>query len=909
MNILKLQSASSLVPLCVLLLAGPQTAFSQAGVSANQPSADQRPNLVFVMSDQHSWDMLGCYGNSDLKTPHFDRLAREGIRFNHCVSNSPLCTPYRGILMSSRHPLETGAMVNDVQMLPGNGTYLGEVLRDAGYRMGYFGKWHLYGGERVRSVPAGPFRYGFDHEFLTNNCTLLFDADRAYYWDPQGRKQLYGAWEPYAQTKQAIEFIKQHAKRRFALFLAWHPPHNWGRKHAGYSAPDDMLDLYDPATLHLRPTVADNPEIRLKYQGHMAMISSLDRAFGELLQTLDELELTENTLVIFTSDHGDMLMSYGWPNFKGRAEDGSCRVPLLVRYPTRLQHRVSELLIGTFDLMPTILGLMGLPIPQTCRGLDLTDAILHSRDDAVQSQPLFLLPANWRGIYTRRYTYSFSVAPDAPPPAGLSYNILYDRTSDPWQQHNLFESADHKQIRRELHQATLKSMARFGDTGFHFQELLRRVVRAEDWPAVGVHPRFRPKGWEGRLRGRPIDFLPLPDYAKQKRELLAGLEVRPAEIATVERERHQFPEGPPRGWGVGAKLQRLRPRGPNSGVPAPHAVDADSIIVRRQGKVLVQGRDYLVDPTYGTLGLGPHSSIRPADEVEVDYRFSLRRIDSIVETSDGTRIVKEGRSHLTAPLPPTLATGEKRLGNLFVDYFDTAETAELFLIEESSEQVVTWTTPGRIPRTLAKLRSGKPVKIVCWGDSVTVGGDASGPEHRYVSVFERMLRAKFPQADITVKTVAFGGSNSRQWLDPNRFPGRAPQQTRWQRIIDEHPDLVTVEFVNDAGMTFQQVNSIYADITRRLQRMGAEVIFIAPHFTMPEMMRMKSLRDLERRQYVLALRAFANRRNLAVADASSRWAHLWQEGIPYVTLLKNGINHPDDRGHLMFAEELIKCFD
>ena len=141
---------------------------------------------------------MGCYGNTQIITPNVDRLASEGVRFTRCISNSPVCTPYRGVLLSGQHPLWTGALGNDLQMVPGNGKYFGEVLRDAGYRMGYFGKWHLYGGDRVRPIPAGEYRYGFDGTFLSNNCTLLYDKERAYYWDDNERKQLYGDWEPYA---------------------------------------------------------------------------------------------------------------------------------------------------------------------------------------------------------------------------------------------------------------------------------------------------------------------------------------------------------------------------------------------------------------------------------------------------------------------------------------------------------------------------------------------------------------------------------------------------------------------------------------------------------------------------------------------------------------------------------------
>jgi arylsulfatase A-like enzyme len=481
-------------------------------------AAERRPNLVFVCSDQHSSDMMGCYGNPQIKTPSFDRFARQGVRFNHGVSNSPVCTPYRGILLTGQHVLNNGAIQNDLQILPGRGTYLPEVLRDAGYRMGYYGKWHLYGGDRVRGIPAGPYRYGFDHEFLSNNCTLVFDAARAYYWDQEGTtKQLYGDWEPYAQTRQAMEFIDRHAAEPFALFLSWHPPHNWGVAMAGYSAPQDLLDLYDPATLTLRPTVRDTPRVRQMYQGHMAAISGLDRAFGWLMAKLEEHGLAEDTIVVFTADHGDLLMSYDWPNNKGRAETGSCRVPLLMRWPARLQPGVSDLLMGTLDLMPTLLGLMRLPVPDTVQGRDASAAIIAGRDDGVDALPLFFIPSNWRGVYTKRYTYSESLHdPSAgEAPGRRVFDVLYDRQADPAESRNLFDDPASAGIRRQLHEQTHALMARFGDTGLSADEIIRRVVRDEDLAAVLTPPAKRPRGWEGRLKGRPVDILntPLPAAA------------------------------------------------------------------------------------------------------------------------------------------------------------------------------------------------------------------------------------------------------------------------------------------------------------------------------------------------------------------------------------------------------------
>ena len=196
---------------------------------------------------------------------------------------------------------------------------------------------------------------------------------------------------------------------------------------------------------------------------------------------------------------------------------------------------------------------------------------------------------------------------------------------------------------------------------------------------------------------------------------------------------------------------------------------------------------------------------------------------------------------------------------------------------------------------------------------MTVGGDASDRNRTaYVAVFRSRLKAKFPDADITVKTIAVGGSNSRQWLYPEKYDAaKNPRlkQCRWDLIEQFKPDLVTIEFVNDAGLANQKIfDPVYNDILKRITALDAEIILITPHFTMPGMMGFKHLREQERRGYVAQLHRFVEEHHLALADASARWGHLWKEGLPYITLLRNGINHPDDRGHAIFADELMKCF-
>lgn len=388
-----------------------------------------------------------------------------------------------------------------------------------------------------------------------------------------------------------------------------------------------------------------------------------------------------------------------------------------------------------------------------------------------------------------------------------------------------------------------------------------------------------------------------------------GADVDPAKIVEVKGEVARLSAEAPKAWAGGTKLKQLQTLGPGSGTPAPGAVVASSVVVRCGGRALEKGKDYLLDPVWGSVGIAQGSPVTPKDEVSIDYAYSLRRLDSRVRTTNGREVMRRGGDHLTMPQPPPLGPGETRLANVFVDYHSDGRTAEEYPLQEGAAQAKTGSTPGRIPRTLDKLHGGGPLTVVCWGDSVTVGGDASSPEMRYAAVFERRLREKFPGAKLTVKVVAVGGSNSRQWLWPEKFPRPQLGECDWAKVASEKPDLVTLEFVNDAGLQSPEMDKVYGEILSRVRALGAELVLITPHFTMPSMMGFSSLREPEKRPYVLALREFAAKNGLALADASARWEHLWKEGLPYVTLLRNGINHPDDRGHALFADELMRCFE
>ena len=392
-------------------------------------------------------------------------------------------------------------------------------------------------------------------------------------------------------------------------------------------------------------------------------------------------------------------------------------------------------------------------------------------------------------------------------------------------------------------------------------------------------------------------------------------DVAPSEFITIRNEPLKLAAVKPNAWASGTPLPGLLSGDPRNGIgriTEEGALDPKSLILMHNGQALVEGKDYLVDAKWGTLGLAPESSVTADDTVFATYRFYLLRLDSIVRTVDGKEFVRPGKSDVTAPHPPDLAAHEVRLANIYVPYASDGKSShtDVLPVLEGQENVLTHSTSGRIPRTLAKLTAGETVKIVCWGDSITAGGDASNPDARYPVVFARMLHEKYPSARVMVKAVAAGGSTSRMWLYPERFPyplGNA--KLSFASVLNEEPDLVTIEFANDAYIDApQSLPAIYNDIFKQLTDAGAEIVIVTPSFFNLDYMKFQSYREQDSRPYDFFVRKFADDHRLGIADVSSRWEHLFKEGIPYFTYLENSINHPDNRGHLMFAEELMKNF-
>jgi len=459
----------------------------------------EKPNLVFIFSDQQTFDMLGCYGNKQIKTPHLDEFSKQGVRFTHCFSNSPICTPFRGMLMSGQQSLYNGAYVNDKPLIPGHGKKFAEVLRDAGYSTAYVGKWHLQGGDRDRSIPKGEMRYGFDELFATNNCHVDFRAGKCFYWNEEGQKLFFDKWEVYGQTDQALAYLdsRKNADKPFALFVSWHPPHDWGKfkgedgqMHYRYDAPDELMAMYNRDSIQMRPGVENTPDRRRMYHGQMAMTTGVDIAFGQLMEKLEQLKLGEKTLVVFTSDHGDMLEFDDAIVPKQYPHDYSCHIPFMVRWPGKIEPGSNTgLLFSALDMMPSILGLMGLDVPKECHGKNLAKAILSHNENAVESIPIWLYEANsYRGVITRDYTFATKKGGTEP----SLHNVLFDRRNDPYQLKNLFADPKMASVKEKLWKQTRDWMAKYND---------------QFWQKADFDQAATPDQWNNSPYIRPVDIL------------------------------------------------------------------------------------------------------------------------------------------------------------------------------------------------------------------------------------------------------------------------------------------------------------------------------------------------------------------------------------------------------------------
>ncbi|MCG6190893.1 sulfatase family protein [Maribellus maritimus] len=419
------------------------------------PEKQEKPNIIFVFADQWRAQDLGYMGNTIVKTPSIDRLAEESVVFKNAVSGCPVCCPYRASLLTGQYPLTNGVFYNDKPLNPEANT-IAKIYKKAGYETGYIGKWHLNGHEpgeetfeaRLKFIPKER-RQGFDF-WQVLECT--HDYNNSFYYEDSPEQLKWEGYDAIAQTKSAIEYIKEKSKgeKPFLLMLSWGPP------HAPYqTAPEKYRQMYSPEDIDIRPNVPEELREKAKNEiaGYYAHMTALDDCLKDLLVETENSGIKENTIFIFTSDHGDMLYSHG--NVKKQQPwDESLMVPFLLRYPKKFGdgQKVIEAPVNTPDILPTLLGLSGIEIPETVEGKDYSK-VISGEEKAESESVLIQCPVpfhqwnyarggrEYRGVRTEQFTY----VRDLNGPW-----LLYDNILDPYQMNNLLGLDEYKFIESDL---------------------------------------------------------------------------------------------------------------------------------------------------------------------------------------------------------------------------------------------------------------------------------------------------------------------------------------------------------------------------------------------------------------------------------------------------------------------------
>ena len=427
-------------------------------IQKNRKVPHKLPNVLIILADQWRAQAVGYAGDPNVKTPHIDALAQRSANFEFAVSGNPVCTPFKAALITGQRSLTNGIFMNDVRLDTAALT-IAEVLGNQGYHTGLIGKWHLDGQRRLGYIPPGPRRQGFQY-WKGINCDHNYNHS-AYYFDDDTTLHYWKGYDAIAETRDAKKYITDHAGRQAPFFLML----SWGIPHAPYrAAPDKYKAMYDPTEMQLRPNVPDRIKKRVQRDlaGYYAHISAMDELVGELVETLKTAGILDNTIILVTSDHGDLLGSQGMYK-KQRPYEESCRVPMLFYYNGRnaIKAGTYDAMINSEDIMPTLLGLCGLAIPPTVEGVDFSRYVRGTERNPKDTlaklvciQPFGNWPRSkggreFRGIRTPHYTY----VRDLNGPW-----LLFDNQQDPYQLNNLVGKSAYAELQHRLEVALQQNL-------------------------------------------------------------------------------------------------------------------------------------------------------------------------------------------------------------------------------------------------------------------------------------------------------------------------------------------------------------------------------------------------------------------------------------------------------------------
>ena len=444
---------------------------------------NKKPNLIYIFADQLRYQSCGYAGDEKAKTPNIDAFANENINLCNAVSGHPVCAPYRASLFTGKYTTSTGMVINEIRMNT-NHRCFAHVLNDNDYNTGYIGKWHLYADEwgnhldpKNSFIPPGADRLGFDGYFAAYNFHHDFYGESAYYHLDTPEKIYADKFEPDFQTDLAIEKLTEFANsdKPFALFLSLGTPHDpWVKsnvpceyydkfKDVEFSLPKNYLSENDPhADAWASLNEQERAELTEWMRVYYAMTANLDDNFGRIMESVNNLGLSDNSIIVFTSDHGELFGAHG-RRAKNIFYDEAVRVPFLMRIPGQNENKICNANFNTVDIMPTLLPLMGMSAPSEAEGSDISELLTKGTGKEPQCSLMMCTGKTadfgdgneWRAARTKQYTYAIFLSDKE--------EHLYDNIADPEQMNNLANNADFMQIKKELSLLMYDEMSKIND--------------------------------------------------------------------------------------------------------------------------------------------------------------------------------------------------------------------------------------------------------------------------------------------------------------------------------------------------------------------------------------------------------------------------------------------------------------
>lgn len=423
-----------------------------------------KPNVVVCFCDQLRAFEVGCYGGKPVKTPNMDAFAAQGVRFETACTNNPVCTPARSILLSGQYTRTcAGELGNCGEPEPGRAifpnTTIAEAFKAAGYRTGLIGKWH---------IRPHPRAVGFDSAFFPHHSHRYTGQT---YFDSDGGSCVIEGFAPQAEAEALRRFLATEPGRPFFLYYNISQPHM-----PLADMPERYRQMYSPGRVSLRPNVFVDGQPAydakwfaiylwdyLYYEKHLPHTAELPKCFnirhltslyygsvtwaddqlGELMRHLAAAGLDENTIVVFTADHGDNLGSHHLFN-KDRLYEESIRIPMMYRWPKALKPRVVDSqVVSLVDVMPTLLALAEVGVPDGVQGTDVSSVLRGEKQTVGENAAFIETTQGPVGIRTPTHLYGVNKRKDGSRTTDVISDrfMFFDLTRDPMQEHNLADES------------------------------------------------------------------------------------------------------------------------------------------------------------------------------------------------------------------------------------------------------------------------------------------------------------------------------------------------------------------------------------------------------------------------------------------------------------------------------------